>query len=99
MAEGSANRRINGGATVRCVLHIIPMTVPLIVTTANGPAITHFSDSSLVNASKPDSSVAADAEERVHLRDRGTRRSFGPRRSRARERCSRVSIDGCFGQR
>ena len=29
------------------------MTVPQIVTTANGPAITHSSDFSIVNASKP----------------------------------------------
>jgi uncharacterized protein (TIGR03437 family) len=53
MAEDPANRRINGGNTGRCVLHIIPMTVPQIVTTPNGPAITHSSDFSLVNASKP----------------------------------------------
>ena len=33
MAEDPANRRINGGNTGRCVLHIIPMTVPQIVTT------------------------------------------------------------------
>jgi hypothetical protein len=52
MAEDPANRRINMGGPGQCVLHIIPMTVPQIVTTANGPAITH-SDFSLVNASKP----------------------------------------------
>lgn len=53
MAEDPANRRINGGASGRCVLHIIPMTAPQIVTTANGPAITHSSDFSLVSALKP----------------------------------------------
>jgi hypothetical protein len=53
MAEDPANRRINGGGTGRCVLHIIPMTVPQIVTAANGPAITHSSNFSLVTASKP----------------------------------------------
>jgi hypothetical protein len=53
MAEDPANRRINGGGVGQCVLHIIPVTVPQIVTTANGPAITHSSDFSLVNASKP----------------------------------------------
>jgi hypothetical protein len=53
MAEDPANRRLNGGNPSRYILHIIPMTVPQIATTANGPAITHSSDFSLVNASKP----------------------------------------------
>ena len=53
MAEDPANRRLNGGNPSRYILHIIPMTVPQIVTTPNGPAITHSSDFSLVNASKP----------------------------------------------
>jgi len=53
MAEDPANRRLNGGNPNRYFLHIIPMTVPQIVTTANGPAITHSSDFSLVSASKP----------------------------------------------
>jgi hypothetical protein len=52
MGEDPANRRINGGSAGQCVLHIIPMTAPQIVTTATGPAITH-SDFSLVNGSKP----------------------------------------------
>jgi hypothetical protein len=52
MAEDPANRRTNGGNAGQCVLHIIPLMVPQIVTTANGPAITH-SDFSLVTASKP----------------------------------------------
>jgi hypothetical protein len=52
MGEDPANRRINGGSMGQCVLHVIPMTGPQIVTTANGPAITH-SDSSLVSPSKP----------------------------------------------
>lgn len=34
-----ANRRINMGNPAQCILHIIPMTVPQIVTNANGPAI------------------------------------------------------------
>ena len=51
-AEDPANRRLNGGNSNRYFLHIIPMTVPQIVTTANGPAITH-SDFSLVTTSKP----------------------------------------------
>jgi hypothetical protein len=53
MAEDPANRRINGGGASQCVLHMIPMLVPQIVTTPGGPAITHSSDFSLVNASKP----------------------------------------------
>jgi hypothetical protein len=53
MAEDPANRRLNGGSTNRYLVHIIPMTVPQIVINANGPAITHASDFSLVNASKP----------------------------------------------
>ncbi|HLJ16610.1 MAG TPA: hypothetical protein VKV15_19090 [Bryobacteraceae bacterium] len=53
MAEDPANRRQNGGNPNRYFLHIIPMTAPQIVTTANGPAITHSTDFSLVNASKP----------------------------------------------
>ena len=53
MAEDPANRRLNGGTPNRFIAHIIPMTVPQIVTTANGPAITHSVDFSLVNASKP----------------------------------------------
>ena len=52
MAEDPANRRLNGGNPNRYILHIIPMTVPQIVTTPGGPAITH-SDFSLVTALKP----------------------------------------------
>ncbi len=53
MAEDPANRRLNGGNPSGYILHIIPMTLPQIVTTANGPAITHSSDFSLVDPSKP----------------------------------------------
>lgn len=53
MAEDPANRRINGGGKIRWVLTIIPMSAPQIMATANGPAITHSSDFSLVTASKP----------------------------------------------
>ncbi len=53
MAEDPANRRTNGGGTSRFILHVIPMSVPQIVTTANGPAVTHSSDFTLVSASKP----------------------------------------------
>ena len=53
MAEDPANRRLNGGNPNRYFLHIIPMSVPQIVTTAKGAAITHSSDFSFVNESKP----------------------------------------------
>ena len=52
MAEDPANRRANGGTSLPFMLHVIPMSVPQIVTTANGPAVTH-SDFSLVTSSKP----------------------------------------------
>ena len=53
VAEDPANRRINGGLAGQCILHLIPPAVPQIVVTPNGPAITHSTDFSLVNASKP----------------------------------------------
>jgi hypothetical protein len=53
MAEDPANRRLNGGGTSRYILHVIPMTVPQIATTPNGPAITHSSDFTPVSASHP----------------------------------------------
>jgi hypothetical protein len=53
MAEDPANRRTNGGGTYPFIIHVIPMSVPQIVTTASGPAVTHSSDFSLVTASKP----------------------------------------------
>jgi hypothetical protein len=53
MAEDPANRRINGGGTIRFFLHIIPMTTPQIVSTGGGPAVTHSSDFTLVTPSKP----------------------------------------------
>ncbi len=53
VTEDPANRRINGGGTIRFFLHVIPMTTPQIATTAGGPAVTHSSDFTLVTASKP----------------------------------------------
>lgn len=53
MAEDPANRRINGGGTIRFFLHVIPLTTPQIAITAGGPAVTHSSDFTLVTASKP----------------------------------------------
>jgi uncharacterized protein (TIGR03437 family) len=53
VTEDPANRRRNGGGRLKFVLQVIPMSTPQIVATADGPAVTHFSDSSLVTASKP----------------------------------------------
>jgi uncharacterized protein (TIGR03437 family) len=53
MTEDPANRRINGGGTARFVQTVIPMSVPQIVVTAGGPAVTHSSDFTLVTASRP----------------------------------------------
>jgi uncharacterized protein (TIGR03437 family) len=51
--EDPSFRRTIGGAQRSYVLHLLPMSVPQIVTTANGPAISHSSDFTLVTASKP----------------------------------------------
>ena len=53
MAEDPANRRLNGGGAQRWVLHVIPMSIPQVVSTPAGPAVTHSSDFSLVSAAKP----------------------------------------------
>jgi uncharacterized protein (TIGR03437 family) len=53
MTEDPANRRQNGGGRNFFVLDIIPQSIPEVVSTANGPAITHSSDFSLVTPSKP----------------------------------------------
>jgi uncharacterized protein (TIGR03437 family) len=53
MAEDPANRRINGGGTIRFFLHVLPMTTPQISTVPGGPAVAHSSDFTLVTASKP----------------------------------------------
>jgi uncharacterized protein (TIGR03437 family) len=53
MAEDPANRRINGGTNVTFFLHIIPMSVPQILTTSAGPAIVHSSDFSPITAANP----------------------------------------------
>jgi uncharacterized protein (TIGR03437 family) len=52
ITEDPANRRLNGGGTQRYIVHLIPMSVPQIVTTASGPAVFH-SDFSPVTAAKP----------------------------------------------
>jgi uncharacterized protein (TIGR03437 family) len=53
IVEDPASRRIIGGASRSYVLHVIPMFMPQIVTTASGPAVTHSGDFTPVNASKP----------------------------------------------
>jgi hypothetical protein len=53
MSEDPANRRLNGGGSISFMLHLIPMSVPQAVITANGPAIVHSSDFTLVSPSKP----------------------------------------------
>lgn len=53
MAEDPANRRTNGGGTIRFFLHVIPLNTPQVATTTGGPAVTHSSDFTLVTASKP----------------------------------------------
>jgi uncharacterized protein (TIGR03437 family) len=53
VVEDPASRRSIGGAQRSYVLHVIPMSVPQVMTTGNGPAVTHSSDFSLVTASKP----------------------------------------------
>jgi hypothetical protein len=53
MSEDPSERRINGGGKARFILQVIPMEVPQIAVTPNGPAVVHSSDFSLVTPSKP----------------------------------------------
>jgi uncharacterized protein (TIGR03437 family) len=53
MTEDPANRRKNGGGRVRYVLHLIPLSRPDVVIVANGPAVVHASDFTLVTEAKP----------------------------------------------
>jgi uncharacterized protein (TIGR03437 family) len=53
ISEDPANRRINGGGKAQFILQVIPMAVPQIVVTANGPAVVHSGDFSLITSSKP----------------------------------------------
>jgi uncharacterized protein (TIGR03437 family) len=71
MTEDPAGRRIHGGGKVHFVFQLIPMTRAEIVLTANGPAVTHSDDFSLVTAAKP-----ANAGEILSLFATG----FGPTR-------------------
>jgi len=71
MTEDPAGRRAHGGGKVHFVFQLIPMTRPEIVLTANGPAVTHSDDFSLVTVAKP-----ANAGEILSLFATG----FGPTR-------------------
>ncbi len=53
ITEDPAMRRHNGGGHIASILYLIPMSRPDVVITANGPAIAHASDFSLVSAAKP----------------------------------------------
>ncbi len=53
MVEDPSLRRINGGGTIRWVLHLLPMTTPQIAILPSGPAITHSSDFVPVSAARP----------------------------------------------
>ena len=53
ITEDPSKRRQNGGGHLLYVLYLIPMERPEIEITANGAAVTHSSDFSLVSASKP----------------------------------------------
>jgi hypothetical protein len=53
MTEDPAYRRINGGGARRYLFHLLPMERPEVVMTANGPAVVHASDFSLVTSAKP----------------------------------------------
>jgi len=53
MAEDPINRRTYGGGAYSIIIHVIPMSVPQIVNTANGPAVVHSSDFTPVSASRP----------------------------------------------
>ncbi|MEO5926776.1 MAG: hypothetical protein ABIR70_23385 [Bryobacteraceae bacterium] len=53
MAEDPANRRINGGGTVRFVLQVLPAYSPSVVSTSAGPAVTHSKDFTLVTPDHP----------------------------------------------
>jgi hypothetical protein len=53
MLEDPANRRVNGGGRYRSIIHLIPMTLPEVLTGATGPSVFHADDFSRVTAEKP----------------------------------------------
>jgi uncharacterized protein (TIGR03437 family) len=52
-SEDPANRRVNGGGTLRMIVHLIPMAWPEVLTLPSGPAVFHGSDFSPVTTEKP----------------------------------------------
>jgi hypothetical protein len=53
VTENPGMRRINGGTSFSFYIHLIPMSAPQIISTPNGPAVTHSVDFTLVSPSKP----------------------------------------------
>ena len=53
VAEDPANRRLNGGGTLRMIVHLIPTTWPEVMTLPTGPAVYHAQDWSPVTVAKP----------------------------------------------
>lgn len=53
ISEDPTYRRSNGGGKAQFILQVIPMAVPQIAVTPNGPAVAHSNDFSLVTSSKP----------------------------------------------
>jgi uncharacterized protein (TIGR03437 family) len=53
MSEDPSNRRVYANGHRLFVLQIIPMNTPAVVQTANGPAVVHGADFSLVTAAHP----------------------------------------------
>jgi uncharacterized protein (TIGR03437 family) len=51
--EDPGMRRVNGGQNTQFTLYVVPLFRPETGMTANGPAVTHSNDFSLVSASKP----------------------------------------------
>ncbi len=52
-AENPSLRRTFGGGKTHATLYLIPLSPPQVAMTASGPAITHSTDFTLVNSSKP----------------------------------------------
>lgn len=53
VTEDPANRRINGGGRWRTIFYLYPKYRPAVDVTADGPAVYHAADFSLVTSSKP----------------------------------------------
>jgi hypothetical protein len=53
VVEDPALRRLNGGGTLRMIIHLIPMIWPEVLAVPTGPAVFHTADSSPVTPDKP----------------------------------------------